>query len=149
MTDTITVSVARTVDAPCDKVWRADTDPQHFEQWFGAKPGSARTDLRTGGTWSAVVTPGSENSENGQNSETATDHLTLQGHYLEVLHHRRVVMTIPNGPETLEVTTTFTDLGDGRTEITSSVHVAAEARQIVEQTAGSILDKVAEIAESL
>lgn len=137
MSDTITVSVTRTVNAPCDKVWRADTEPRYFEQWFGAKPGSAHADLRTGGTWSAVVTPGGDTE------------ITLEGRYTEVVPHRRVTMTVPNGPEMLEVTTAFADLGDGRTEITSSTRVAAEARQIVEETAGSILDKVAEIAESL
>jgi uncharacterized protein YndB with AHSA1/START domain len=135
-TDTITVSVTRTVDAPCDAVWRADTEPRHFEQWFGAKPGSARVDLRTGGTWSATV--GAEGDE-----------IHLEGRYVEVVDQRRVVMTVPNGPENLETTVDFTDLGDGRTDITSSTDVAAEAREIVEQTAGSILDKIAEIAESL
>ncbi|GAA1950460.1 SRPBCC domain-containing protein [Catenulispora subtropica] len=136
MTTSITVSVTRTIDAPCDKVWRADTEPRHFERWFGAKAGSARTDLRTGGAWSAVV--GGEGEE-----------IQLEGHYVEVVEHRRVVMTVPNGPETLEVAVDFTDLGDGRTEVTSSTRVAAEAREIVEQTAGAILDEIAKIAESL
>ncbi|NUP48462.1 MAG: SRPBCC domain-containing protein [Catenulispora sp.] len=136
MTDFITVSVTRVIDASCDKVWRADTEPRHFEQWFGAKPGSARTDLRTGGTWSAVVTPGGEEIE-------------LEGRYVEVIENRRVVMTVPNGPETLEVALDFKDLGDGRTEVTSSTEVAAQAKAIVEETAAGILAEVARIAESL
>src|SRR5215469_761603 len=64
---TVAASATRIIDAPCDKVWRAQTEPQHFEQWFGAKPGSARTDPRSGGTWSAVVTPdGKEVELSGQ-----------------------------------------------------------------------------------
>lgn len=133
---TITVSVTRIINATCDKAWRADTEPEHFAQWFGAKPGSVRTDLRTGGTWSAIVTPDGEEIE-------------LEGRYIEVIEHHRVVMTVPNGPETLEVAVDFTDLGDGRTKVTTSTHVAAEAKEIVEQTAGAILAEVAKIAESL
>lgn len=133
---TVTASATRIIDAPCDKVWRAETDPRHFEQWFGAKPGSVRTDPRSGGAWSAVVTPGGTEIE-------------LSGQYVEVVEHRRLVMTIPNGPEYVEVTITFTDLGDGRTEVTSSTPVPPEARQQAEETAASILAAVAAIAEAL
>ena len=133
---TVTASATRIIDAPRDKVWHAETDPRHFEQWFGAKPGSARTDPRSGGTWSAVVTPGGEEIE-------------LSGQYVEVLEHQRLVITIPNGPEYVEVTITLTDLGDGRTEVTSSTPVPPEARQQAEEIASSILAKVAAIAEAL
>jgi uncharacterized protein YndB with AHSA1/START domain len=136
MSQTITVAVTRVINATRDKAWRADTEPEYFAQWFGAKPGSVRADLRTGGTWSAVVTPGGEEIE-------------LEGRYVEVVEHRRVVMTVPNGPETLEVAVDFADLGDGRTEVTTSARVAAEAKEVVEQTAGAILAEVAKIAESL
>ena len=135
MSETVTASVTRVVNAPCDKVWRAETDPRYFEQWFGAKPGSVKADLRTGGSWSAVVAP------DGQE-------IKLEGRYLEVIDQRKLVMTIPNGPEYAEVTIDLTDLGD-RTEITSSTPVPAAAKQMVEETAGSILDAVAGIAESL
>lgn len=135
MSQTVTASATRIVHASCDKVWRAETEPQYFEQWFGAKPGTVRADLRTGGGWSAVVAPGGREIE-------------LSGRYVEVVEHRRLVMTVPNGPETLEVTVSFTDLGD-RTEVTSSTEVAAEAREIAEATAGSILAAVAAIAEAL
>ena len=135
MSETVTASATRVVNASCDKVWRAQTDRQHFEQWFGAKPGSVEADLRAGGSWSAIVSPGGQE-------------LKLEGRYLEVVDNRRLVMTIPNGPEYAEVTIDLTDLGD-RTEITSSTPVPAEAKQMVEQTAGSILDAVATIAESL
>jgi uncharacterized protein YndB with AHSA1/START domain len=135
VSETVTASATRVVNASCDKVWRAETEPQHFAQWFGAKPGSVKADVRTGGSWSAIVTPGGQE-------------ITLHGSYVEVVDNRKLVMTIPNGPEYAEVTVDFTDLGD-RTEITSSTPVPAEAKQMVEETAGSILDAVAAIAESL
>jgi uncharacterized protein YndB with AHSA1/START domain len=135
VSETETAIATRVVHAPCEKVWRAETDPQHFEKWFGAKPGSVKADVRTGGSWSAIVTPGGQD-------------IKLEGSYVEVVHNRKLVMTIPNGAEYAEVTVVFTDLGD-RTEITSSTQVPAEAKRMVEQTAGSILDAVAAIAESL
>jgi uncharacterized protein YndB with AHSA1/START domain len=135
MSETVTASATRVINASPDKVWRAQTEPQYFEQWFGAKPGSVKADLRTGGSWNAIVTP------DGQEIE-------LKGSYLEVVVDSKLVMTIPNGPEYAEVTITFTDLGD-RTEVTSSTPVPPEAKQIAEEAAGSILDAVAAIAESL
>lgn len=134
MSETVTASATRIINASCDKVWRAQTEPQYFEQWFGAKPGSVKADLRTGGSWSAIVTPGGQE-------------IKLNGNYIEVIPRRKLVMTIPNGPDYVEVTITLTDLGD-QTEVTSSTPAPAEAKQIVEETAGSILDAVAKIAES-
>jgi uncharacterized protein YndB with AHSA1/START domain len=132
---TVTASATRVVNTSCDKVWRAQTEPRYFEQWFGAKPGSVKADLRTGGSWSAIVTPGEQE-------------IKLEGRFLEVIDNRKLVMTIPNGPEYAEVTIVFTDLGD-RTEITSSTPVPAQAKQMVEKTTASILGAVAAIAESL
>jgi len=135
MSKTVTARATRIVNAPYDKVWRAETEPHHFAQWFGAKPGSVKTDLRTGGGWSAIVTPGGHEIE-------------LRGSYVEVVENRRLVMTIADGPEYIQVTISFTDLGE-RTELTSSMPVPAQAKYAVEQTAKSILDAVAAIAESL
>ncbi|GAA2057495.1 hypothetical protein GCM10009839_78690 [Catenulispora yoronensis] len=136
MTDFITVAVTRVIDAPAAKTWRATTEAPHFEQWFGAEPGTARIDLRVDGTWSAIV------EREGVEGE-------LTGRYLEVVENHRVVMTVPNGPETLEVAFDVTDLGDGRSEATSSTRVAAEAKPVVEETAGGILAEIAKIAEAL
>src|SRR5215510_14664049 len=109
--NTVTANATRVINASRDKVWRAETEPQYFEQWFGAKPGSVKADLRTGGTWTATVTP------DGQEIE-------LNGTYLEVIPSRKLVMTIPNGAEYVEVTITLTDLG-GQTEVTSSTPAPA------------------------
>jgi uncharacterized protein YndB with AHSA1/START domain len=136
MENIVTAEASRVVNASRATVWRAETEPQCFEQWFGAKPGSVRTDPRTGGSWSAVVTPGGQE-------------IALAGRYVEVVDQRRLVMTVPNGAAEVEVTVEFTDLGGGRTRVTSSCPTPAELRQVVEETAGSILDAVAAIAEAL
>jgi hypothetical protein len=93
--------------------------------------GRARSCLRTGSSG----TPGEQE-------------IKLEGTFLEVIDDRKLVMTIPNGPEYAEVTIVFTGLGD-RTEITSSTPVPAQAKQMVEKTTASILGAVAAIAESL
>jgi uncharacterized protein YndB with AHSA1/START domain len=98
VSETVTASATRVVDASRDKVWRAQIDPKYFPQWFGAKPGSVTTDLRSGGSWSAIVSPGGQDTR-------------LEGKYVEVIEQRKLVMTIPNGPEYAEVTIVFTDLG--------------------------------------
>ena len=131
MSQNITVTVTRTLNAPCERVWEVETAPQYFARWFGAIPGSVEVDLRTGGEWRATVAP--EGAE-----------IALTGKYVEVVEGRRLVTVFPNGPEDLEVTTTFTDLGE-TTEVSVSCDVAPEARGIVEETAGSILDKITEI----
>ncbi len=46
--------IARTFDAPLDKVWRAWTDRARLEKWFGPKGctlTSPKLDLRVGGTF--------------------------------------------------------------------------------------------------
>src|SRR5260370_820402 len=57
MSQNITVTVTRTLNAPCERVWEVETAPQYFAQWFGAVPGSVEVDLRTGGEWLAPRGP--------------------------------------------------------------------------------------------
>ncbi len=51
-------TIARTFDAPLDRVWRAWTNPARLAQWFGPR-GAASTlktfDLRPGGIWHAKI----------------------------------------------------------------------------------------------
>ena len=54
MTDSSTLIIARTFDAPRALVWQAWTDPDHLMQWWGPKGAemlSARVDLRPGGMY--------------------------------------------------------------------------------------------------
>jgi uncharacterized protein YndB with AHSA1/START domain len=46
------------VDAPRELVWQVLTQPDHFEGWLPAKPGSDVLDVRSGGSWQATVVSG-------------------------------------------------------------------------------------------
>jgi uncharacterized protein YndB with AHSA1/START domain len=133
---TTTVSVTRTLNAPRDVVWRVHTEPQYSERWFGAVPGSAEVDVRTGGSWKADVATGPGES------------FTLAGSHVEVVVPERLVLTIPGGVEEAESVTVFTDRGDV-TEVTTSCQAEPERRSATEATIGTILDSIAEIIASL
>lgn len=50
--------LARTIDAPREKLWRCWTEPKLLEQWFCPKPWhvtNARIDLRPGGEFSSIM----------------------------------------------------------------------------------------------
>src|SRR5436309_3442709 len=96
-----TVSVTRVLDAPREVVWRVHTVSPYFEQWFGAVPGSAVLDVRSGGSWTAEVLAGSGES------------FTLSGRYVEVEAPSRLVVRVPNGDGEVEITTVYSDSGDG------------------------------------
>jgi uncharacterized protein YndB with AHSA1/START domain len=118
-----TVRIVREFDAPVDRVYRAWTDPELVARWLGPRSITTRIDLweaRTGGgyRYSAL--------QNGQ--EVAS----FYGSFHEARPNERLVQTftyegVPDGVS-LE-TMTFTDLGGGRTRITSlAVVESMEAR---------------------
>jgi uncharacterized protein YndB with AHSA1/START domain len=54
MTESSTLIITRTFDAPRALVWQAWTDPEHLMQWWGPKGSemlSAKVDLRPGGMY--------------------------------------------------------------------------------------------------
>lgn len=75
-------TITRTLDAPADKVWHVWTTPEHYAQWFNARPESVRLDVRTGGSWeSTMIAPdGSEHA--------------MSGSYTEVEQNKHLVMTM-------------------------------------------------------
>jgi uncharacterized protein YndB with AHSA1/START domain len=76
-------TVTRTLNGPRELVWQVLTEPSHYEAWLPAKAGTARLDVRTGGTWQAtVVSPDA-------------DEIALTGRYDEVSKPNRLVMTVP------------------------------------------------------
>jgi uncharacterized protein YndB with AHSA1/START domain len=76
-------TVTRTLTDPRDKVWQVLTQPGHFEGWLPAKPGTAKLDVRTGGSWQATVIS-SEGNE-----------IALTGRYDQVSEPDHLVMTVP------------------------------------------------------
>lgn len=59
--DSLTVTIERSFDAPVDLVWKAWTEPELLDQWWGPKPCRAETksmDFSVGGKWHyAMVLP--------------------------------------------------------------------------------------------
>jgi uncharacterized protein YndB with AHSA1/START domain len=76
--------LTRLIDAPCDKLFRAWTDPALLKQWFAPKPYTtpvAETDVRPGGA-SFIVMRGPDGQD-----------LPNRGVYLDVVPNERLVFT--------------------------------------------------------
>lgn len=106
------IHIERIFDAPIERVWRAYTDPEQIAQWWGAGGTTVveRMEVERGGHW-RFVAHGPEGSDG------------FGGRYREVVPHQRVVQTFEwdgmPGHVAVE-TATFTDLGDGRTKVTTT-----------------------------
>ncbi|HMF42214.1 MAG TPA: SRPBCC family protein [Polyangia bacterium] len=103
------VHIERIFNAPRERVWRAYTDPKLVAQWWGRgnKLVIERFELERGGHWRFV-----EHSPHGVHG--------FEGRYREVTPQKRIVQTFEwdgmPGYVAIE-TTTFEDLGDGRTKV--------------------------------
>jgi uncharacterized protein YndB with AHSA1/START domain len=106
------IRVERIFDAPIAKVWQAFTDPGLIAQWWGSgnKITIERMQVERGGHWRFV--------EHGPDGDHG-----FEGRFREVTPVERLVQTFEwdgmPGHVAVE-TTTFTDLGDGRTKITTT-----------------------------
>jgi uncharacterized protein YndB with AHSA1/START domain len=115
------VHIERVFDAPRELVWRAFTEPDLVAQWWGRgnKLVIERMDVERGGHWRYV-----EHSADGTHG--------FEGRYREVSPPERLVWTFEwdGMPGHVAVdTTTFEDLGDGRTKvITRSLFHTTEER---------------------
>lgn len=106
------IRVERIFNAPRDRVWRAYTDPTLVAQWWGRgnKLDIERMEVEHGGHWRYV-----EHSPSGVDG--------FEGRYREVKAPERIVYTFEwdGMPGYVSVsTTTFEDLGDGRTKVTAT-----------------------------
>jgi len=106
------IHVERVFDAPRDRVWKAFTDPELIARWWGGvgeKVVVERMEVERGGHWRFVV-----------HGPDRTD--GFEGRYREVTPPERIVQTFEwdgmPGHVVVE-TATFTDLGDGRTKVTT------------------------------
>jgi uncharacterized protein YndB with AHSA1/START domain len=114
------VHIERVFDAPREFVWRAFTEPELVAQWWGRgnKLVIERMDVERGGHWRFL-----EHSSDGAHG--------FEGRYREVTPPDRLVWTFEwdGMPGYVAVdTTTFEDLGDGRTKVTTTslFHTAEE-----------------------
>jgi uncharacterized protein YndB with AHSA1/START domain len=111
----------RIFDAPRDEVWQAYTDPELVAQWWGRgnKLVIERLEVERGGHWRFV-----EHSDQGVHG--------FEGRFREVTPPERLVQTFEwDGMPGYVIinSTTFEDLGDGRTRIVAtSLFSATEER---------------------
>lgn len=78
------ILIVREFDAPRHLVWRAYTEPELVQRWWGAKRGegvSAEIDLRVGGRWRYVMT-----AQGGFE-------VGFHGEFREIVPEERLVMT--------------------------------------------------------
>ncbi len=121
-----TIRMVRDFDAPPDRVYRAWTDPELVAKWLGPNSTEMRID-----TWEAVTGGRYRYAALVGGEEVAT----FYGSFHEARPNERLVQTftwegMPDGVS-LE-TMTFTDLGDGRTRVTSlSVVDSFEGRDAI------------------
>ena len=106
------IELSRVFAASRERLWGECSEPERLADWFGGREAdvpvaSVAMDVRPGGRWQATV----------RYDGVAT---CWEGVYREVVRPERLVLTFSDRPgqETNEVVTvTFTDLGDGRTEM--------------------------------
>ena len=115
MSDTTTnlgeVKITRVFDAPRELVFRCMLEPEHLTHFWGPVGVSTPVDKitidpRPGGVFETIMV----------NDETG-DEYPSRGVYVEIVEPERIVWTEPDVEGGMMNSSTFTDLGDGRTEV--------------------------------
>lgn len=118
--DVPTIIMVREFEAPRELVFKAHIDPEMMQQWWAPyhlSNESVELEPRAGGTWCVIQRSGD------------TRH-RFSGEYKEVAPPERILSTFVWGGEpdlVAEVTTTFEDLGNGRTRLTSTTTLPSVA----------------------
>ena len=128
--------IVRVFDAPRERVWRAWTDPDELVRWWGKRGWTAQRDslvldVRPGGALRIVSV------------SDAGEMMVNQGVWHEVEPPARLVFGPPDGGPLSVVT--FTDLGDGRTEMVFRTERELPERAVAGFHSG--LDRLAEILQ--
>jgi uncharacterized protein YndB with AHSA1/START domain len=130
------IAITRVYDAPREQVWKAWTEPERIARWWGKRgwrtpPESVELDVRPGG----VFRLNSVNDDDGRE-------MPLDTTYREVVEPERLAFG--------DATVTFTDLGDGRTEMV--FHTTVEMTDDILRSArgglASAFDRLSEHLES-
>jgi uncharacterized protein YndB with AHSA1/START domain len=137
------ISITRVFDAPRELVWKAWTEPDQLACWWGRRgwrtpPSTITMDVRPGGTFRLV----SVSDEDGTEMPT-------EAVYREVVEPERLTFTeVPREGchEGAVGAVTFTDLGDGRTEMVfhTTVWAIGGAGGAAEAGLASAFDRLAE-----
>jgi uncharacterized protein YndB with AHSA1/START domain len=126
------IVITRIFEAPREAVWKAWTEPEELARWWGKRgwttpPETVTMDVRPGGTFSLL----SVSDEDGREM-----HMDVT--YSEVVEPERLRFGA--------ATVTFTDLGDGRTEMVfhTTTEMTDEIRGRAEGGLASAFDRLAE-----
>jgi uncharacterized protein YndB with AHSA1/START domain len=129
------ITITRIYDAPRERVWAAWTDPAQIARWWGKRgwstpPASVAMDVRPGGTFRL----NSVNDEDGRE-------MPLDTTFHEVVPPERLSFGA--------ATVTFTDLGDGRTEMVfhTVVEMPEDTLHAAEGGLASAFDRLSEHLE--
>jgi uncharacterized protein YndB with AHSA1/START domain len=136
------ITITRVLDAPRELVWKAWTEPEQLARWWGppgwSNPVSKITmDVRPGGTFRVTSVSDEDGAE-----------MTVVGEYREVVEPERLVFEEPaedSWHEGAVSVATFTDLGDGRTEMVlqATIQTTDEMRAAAEGGMRSSVDRLA------
>jgi uncharacterized protein YndB with AHSA1/START domain len=131
------VTITRIFDAPRELVFRCMIEPEHLTHFWGPTGVSTPVDRiviepHPGGRFETVMV----NDENGEEYPT-------RGVFVEVVEPERIVWTEPDVEGGMTNSSTFRDLGDGRTEVVIHQTNVPEEYRSPEARAGfeSSLDK--------
>jgi uncharacterized protein YndB with AHSA1/START domain len=137
------ITITRVFDAPRELVWKAWTEPDRLAQWWGPSGWSnpverIAMDVRPGGTFRVTSVSDEDGSE-----------MTVHGAYREVVEPERLVFEEPaegSWHEGAVSEATFTDLGDGRTELVvrTTIQTTDEMRANAEAGMTSTFDRLGE-----
>jgi len=161
MAEHLDLVLERTLDAPRDLVWQAQTRPEHLKHWFGPKPyeiSEAEIDLRAGGIFRIRMT-GPDGFDTGHGGA---------GCVLEVIEREKFVWTNALGPgyrpaqmgegcESFPMTAVITlaDAGDSKTHYRAvALHKNAADKETHEKMGfhegwGTVATQLEEFARSL
>lgn len=152
--------VTRVFDAPRELVWKAWTDPQYVQQWWGPKGFTCpfcRMDFRVGGKYLFCM-----RSPDGQEGWTA-------GEYYEIVPHEKIVSSMyfadadgnrvdpghygieHKSIDNVHDVILFEDLGNGQTKVTlignETMQDAVQSGQL--EGTRQILEKLAAVVAQL
>ena len=135
------IVITRVFDAPRELVWRAWTEPERLAAWWGKRGWSTPVDSVT-----MDVRPGGTFRLNSVNDETGAE-MPMEAVYREVVPPERLAFEeLTGGRDGAAGRVTFTDLGDGRTEMRfeATTFMSEQVRESARRGLQSAFDRLAE-----
>ncbi|HET9744266.1 MAG TPA: SRPBCC family protein [Chitinophagaceae bacterium] len=115
------LSISRVVNAPCELVWKAWTEPEHIKHWWGPTGFTNtifRMDVRPGGEWEFIM-------HGPDGTDYKNKHI-----YKEVVRPEKLVLEHVTGPKFV-MTVTFEEQGKQTLVSIHSLFESAEQLQEV------------------